>query len=127
MEGTWSSSAPSILVVDDDLDIGEVLCDVLRDEGYAAMRAANGLEAMQFIRAGQRPSVILLDLMMPIMNGWQFREAQARDPQLADIPVIVMTATRQYDPELFAACEVMPKPLQLERLLATVERYCLAA
>lgn len=120
---TTMSSPPSILVVDDDLEIGEVLCEVLRDEGYRATRAGNGAEALQLLRVGERPDVILLDLMMPVMNGWQFREEQVRDPLLAGIPVVVMTASRQFDAEVLDPCEVLPKPLQLERLLEAVERH----
>ena len=116
-----------ILVVEDDRGVRESLSDALTLEGYEVTCAENGAVALRHLSGGQRPCLILLDLMMPVMDGWTFRSAMLGDPALADIPVIVMTATRQYDPELFAACEVMPKPLQLERLLATVERYCLAA
>ncbi len=116
----------SILVVDDDLEIGEVLCDLLRDEGYAAERAANGLDALRALLAGSRPDVILLDLMMPVMNGWEFREAQAREPTLAEIPVVVMTANRQVDSAALGGCALLTKPLQLEHLLATVERQLAA-
>ena len=77
-----------ILVVDDDPDIRDSLREVLEDEGYGTSCVANGREALDFLRSGKRPCVILLDLMMPVMDGWQFLEEQKRDPALAAIPVL---------------------------------------
>jgi CheY-like chemotaxis protein len=115
---------PLILVVDDDADLRDSLAQVLLDEGYAVAKAAHGGEALDCLRAGPLPSVILLDLMMPVLNGWQFREAQVRDPELASIPVLVISA----DPSAArAAAELgvtgsLSKPLDVGRLLAAIER-----
>jgi CheY-like chemotaxis protein len=85
--------AGRVLVVEDDEDIRESLAQVLRDEGYAVAAAANGREALAQLRSDEpRPDIILLDLMMPVMDGWQFRVAQQEDPQLAAIPVVILTA-----------------------------------
>ena len=82
----------SILVVDDDADIRHSLTEILVDEGYAALTAGNGSEALSLIRANHPPSLIVLDLMMPIMDGYEFLAEQQRDGELAHIPVVVVTA-----------------------------------
>jgi CheY-like chemotaxis protein len=114
----------TVLVVDDDDELRETVCEILEDEGYKAARARNGAEGLDLLRGTLKPSLILLDLMMPIMNGWQFREAQLRDPRLQHIAVVVMTASRNLDDNPVEADEVLFKPLNLEALVATVQRYC---
>jgi len=112
----------SVMVIDDDEPLRESVCDALGDAGYSAVSAPNGAAALQDLRAGAaKPDVILLDLMMPGMNGWQFREEQLRDPALADIPVVVMTASR--DLRGLQVGEVLYKPITLDRLLAVVRRH----
>jgi CheY-like chemotaxis protein len=112
-----------ILVVDDDPDIRDSLKEVLEDEGYTVNSVANGREALEYLRGGQRPCVILLDLMMPVMDGWQFRREQKQDPTIAGIPLIVITATGKR-PVLIDADELVMKPLDLGRLFEAIERYC---
>jgi len=111
-----------ILVVDDDPDIRDSLREVLEDEGYSVACVGNGREALEYLHREPRPSVILLDLMMPIMDGWQFRREQKRDPAIADIPLIVITATGKR-PVLIDAEELVMKPLDLGRLFEAIERY----
>ncbi len=84
---------PRILVVEDDLSTREALSMLLSAEGYGVSTAADGVAALEQLRDGQRPGLILLDLMMPLMDGWQFRHEQLRDPSLANIPVIVCSAS----------------------------------
>jgi len=114
-----------IFVVDDDADLREVLGDLLRDEGYEAHLFANGESALAILRGGARPHLILLDLMMPGMNGWQFREEQLRDSALRDIPVVVMTASTMFDASPLGAAEVLKKPVGIEQILDAVERNVL--
>src|SRR5688572_8239376 len=84
-----------VMVVDDDRELRESVCELLAEGGYDALGMANGAAALSYIREQQpKPKVILLDLMMPEMNGWQFREAQLGDPAISSIPVVVMTAGR---------------------------------
>ena len=83
----------TILIVDDDCDVRRALTELLEDEGYAVAGAANGRAALDMIRGGVRPALILLDLMMPGMNGWDFRNAQLRDPELSAVPVVIVTAS----------------------------------
>ena len=87
-----SRSPELILVVDDDASIRAAMRELLETEGYDVTEAANGLAALGKLRAGLRPAVILLDLMMPVMDGWDLRTEQLRDPELAAIPVLIVTA-----------------------------------
>src|SRR6187399_2509237 len=84
----------TVMVVDDERDPRESVCEWLTAKGYAVVPARDGADALRQLRAadGHKPDVILLDLMMPVMNGWQFREQQAKDPELSSIPVVVITA-----------------------------------
>jgi CheY-like chemotaxis protein len=114
-----------VLVVDDDEPLRRSLCDSLEDEGYRVVGAANGAEALEYLRrAAERPCVIFLDLMMPVMNGWQFLGLQKGDPGLSAIPVVVITANGSVDRASIDAKEVVWKPLDLDTLLDTAGRYC---
>ena len=113
-----------VLVVDDDPDIRESLREVLEDEGYEVACVGNGREALDHLKAASpRPCVILLDLMMPVMDGWQFRREQKQDADIADIPLVVITATGKR-PVLIDAAELVMKPLDLSQLFSAIERYC---
>ena len=111
-----------ILVVDDDNDLRETIGELLAEEGYDAHLCENGRVALDCLRKGERPALILLDLMMPEMNGWQFREEQLRDARLAGIPVVVMTASRGFDDHPITASEFLYKPIGLGELIQAVER-----
>jgi CheY-like chemotaxis protein len=112
-----------VLVVDDDPDTRESMQEVLEAEGYAVSCVANGREALEYLQHSPRPCVILLDLMMPVMDGWQFRREQKLDPTIADIPLIVITASGKR-PVLIDADELVMKPLDIGRLFEAIERYC---
>jgi CheY-like chemotaxis protein len=113
-----------ILVIDDDRDLLEILCEVLRGAGFETIAAQNGADALEKLAAVERPALILLDLMMPVMNGWQFRAAQGSQPELASIPVVVMTANHKLEDDPPPAAEILWKPLRREALLALAARYC---
>jgi CheY-like chemotaxis protein len=112
-----------VLLVEDDLDIAEAILDVLMDEGYEVAHATNGLEALDLLRSEPRPSVILLDLMMPEMDGPHFREAQLSDPRLSEIPVVVMSADRMIEEKAhqLGVSDFLTKPLQPQDLVSIVE------
>jgi CheY-like chemotaxis protein len=115
----------SVLIVDDDLDIREALLDVLTDHGYTADAVANGREALEYLQRGARPCLILLDLMMPVMNGSQFRAVQLQDPELREVPVLLISAGNDVEQRSQALdTESLRKPLDIDRLLAVVARHC---
>jgi two-component system chemotaxis response regulator CheY len=112
----------AVLVVDDDPDIRDFMSDFLADEGYQVKAAGNGRQALDLL-ASWRPDVILLDLMMPVMDGWAFLAAQQADAELAHLPVIVMSASYNLVKldERVPVPEVLAKPFTIEDLLAKVE------
>lgn len=117
-------SAHRVLVVDDDHAIRGFLAEALLDEGFEVRAAASGTEALSALRKGWRPDLILLDLMMPDMDGWSFRRAQRSLARgMAEVPVVVLSAARNLGQ---AAGEIEPKavfakPFDLDALLATVD------
>lgn len=113
-----------ILVVDDDRDIREAMRDVLTDEGYHVEAASNGAEALDLLRKGVEPAVILLDLMMPVMDGWTFRQRQRLEGGLAGIPVVLLTALGMGKAEVdrFGASECIRKPVDVDSLIDVIER-----
>ena len=88
------SASRTVLIVEDDPDSREMFLELLRGAGYSVIAARNGKDAMTFLSANAPPDVVLLDMFMPEMDGWQFRRAQETDPRLASIPVIVVSAVR---------------------------------
>jgi CheY-like chemotaxis protein len=116
----------SVLIVDDDPDICEVLVMILQANGYQAVAAADGAEALAKLRGEcPHPCVILLDLMMPGMNGAQFRAEQMTDPALATIPVVVLSGDgRTSEKASTIGLEWLQKPVDFDALLATVRRFC---
>jgi CheY-like chemotaxis protein len=111
-----------IVVVDDDTDVREALGEVLNEEGYQTLLFESGRAALDFLKDGcPHPALILLDLMMPGMNGWQFREEQLKDERLREIPVVVITASR-LGSEAIQAREVLFKPVGLGELVDAVHR-----
>ena len=118
-----------ILVIEDDPAIRETLGEILEDEGYSVLGAANGQEALRQLQDGCRPCLILLDLMMPVMNGWEFRTRQQADPSLDTIPVVILSGggnVQQSAADLNAA-GYLSKPVKLETRLDVVEQFCQAS
>ena len=113
----------TILVVDDDRGAMEALSDILEYEGYHVQRAQNGLQALEYLQTTRPcPNLIILDLLMPVMDGWEFRMRQKEDPDLAKVPVLVVTAIAA-TAGIDAVC-VLHKPVDVDALLRTVARYC---
>jgi two-component system chemotaxis response regulator CheY len=117
--------ATPVLIVDDDTDLRSALTELLEEEGYAVEGAADGRDALAKLRGGLRPALILLDLMMPGMNGWDFRKAQLDDPELRALSVVVVTASGS-DPATIRAqlgpVELLAKPIHPKDLLDVVGR-----
>ena len=118
--------AKLILIVEDDLDLAGLLAEVLATAGYRTAIAGNGYEALDHLRTNNHPDLILLDMMMPVMDGWKFREEQRKSPALASIPVVTVTAdddARGKAASIQAAGHVA-KPITIDSLLDEVERIC---
>ena len=115
-----------ILVVEDDEAIAEALASLLEDEGYAAVPVPDGRAALEKLRDGEKTCLILLDMSMPVMNGWQFREEQLKDAALAAVPVVVCTADHRAEENArsIGAAGWLRKPIDPERLLEVVGKYC---
>lgn len=116
---------PSILIVDDDLDIRREVSEILREEGLEVMTASGGSEALRLLRTSLPPAVILLDLMMPRTDGWEFRRAQLADPALAAIPVLLFSS---FDSGPRNATELraegfITKPFTITELLSAIARF----
>lgn len=113
----------TILVVDDDNGIREALSDVLDQLGYSVVGARDGAEALELLRGGCEASIVLLDLGMPTMNGWQFREELLRDRRFVDLPVVVITASATQDASALGVTDVLTKPVQLARLIDILDSH----
>jgi CheY-like chemotaxis protein len=118
--------AGTILVIEDDFDVREALTAVLTEEGFAVHAAAGGADGLALLREGLAADLILLDLRMPGMNGWQFRAEQQRDPALSRIPVILLTADTSSGPPLETEGR-LAKPIRLQALVDEIARVLGAA
>jgi CheY-like chemotaxis protein len=113
-----------VLIVEDDEDLREMMAQLLTLEGFQAATVANGREALEYLHEAGKPDVILLDLMMPVMDGWEFRRQQQADPSIAPVPVIVLSALDQNRAATLDATAFLKKPLDFDRLLSLVRAYC---
>jgi CheY-like chemotaxis protein len=116
-----------VLFVEDEAGIRDPLGEALQEDGFEVVAAANGREALELLRNGPRPFAILLDLMMPVMDGWDFRREQLDDPSLRDIPVLIFSASG-FSPETirlqFGDVELIPKPVPYGQLVEALGRAC---
>jgi CheY-like chemotaxis protein len=113
-----------VLLVEDDLDISEAVEAILLEEGFKIKCVFNGKEALEFLQTTEKtPSLILLDIMMPIMNGYEFRELQLLDTKISQIPTIILSAAgRHNDIDKLNFQECLKKPLDLETLIEVVKK-----
>jgi CheY-like chemotaxis protein len=110
-----------ILIVDDESDIRDSLQEFFEDEGYAVATAENGQKALDLLGAPQLPCVVILDLLMPVLDGNEVYEKMQADPRLAAVPVIISTSDPRRAP---SGVLTMKKPVSLMRLLGVVKQYC---
>jgi CheY-like chemotaxis protein len=115
-----------VLIVEDDLAAREPLEELLRQEGLDVQLASDGAEAHEHLRGGVRPCVILLDLLMPGMNGYEFRAEQMRDPALAKIPVVVLSGDAFVDEKALqlGIDDYLRKPVDADQFIAAIESHC---
>ena len=116
----------SILVVEDDIDIREAIAFLLTDEGYDVACACDGNEALSYLHEGHKPALIVLDIMMPGMDGYAFREAQRLEPAIAEIPVILLSASTNLAQraKVLGAAAALEKPVRVEQLVKVIEEVC---
>ena len=112
----------TVLVVEDDDDLREVVTQTLERNGFRVVGARDGQDALDRLECERGPCLILLDLMMPRMSGWEFRRRQLADPRFAELPVVVMTATATLDEAAIHADDILRKPLSFASLLTAVKR-----
>ena len=117
---------PLVLIVEDQDSAREFLATVLSVEGYRVLEASNGCEALTHLFSESRPDVILLDLVMPVMDGWEFLDEQHKDPRLQTIPTIVVSGVPSHHPRCLEMPPVrfLQKPYTVEQLLASIEAEC---
>jgi len=113
-----------VLIVEDDEDLREMMAQMLTIEGFGTATVSNGREALEYLHSTRKPHVILLDLMMPVMDGWEFRRQQKADPLIAPVPVIVLSALDQGRAAPMEAEAFLNKPLDFDRLLELVRDHC---
>jgi two-component system, OmpR family, response regulator CpxR len=120
------SQANLILVVEDHKELRESLMEILEEEGCTAVGAADGQEALDYLRTHSLPCLILLDLMMPGLNGWEFCAQKEQDPALAAIPVVVLSGVGRLEQKAAALRAVgwLEKPIHIPLLLELIRRYC---
>ena len=113
-----------ILIVEDDADLRDMMAQLLTLEGFKTETVANGRDALEYLQKGDPPDLILLDLMMPVMDGWEFRRRQREDPAFADVPVVVLSALDQTRAADLGGTAFLKKPLDFDRLLELVRQHC---
>ncbi|HLV67804.1 MAG TPA: response regulator [Polyangiaceae bacterium] len=115
-----------VLIIDDDIELREALAEGLSMEGFRVATVGNGREGLDYLQEAIPPHVILVDLIMPIMNGWQFCEAKNADPRLARIPVVALSAAAKKDPTspyFLDVQDIVVKPVMMDELLSVVRRF----
>jgi CheY-like chemotaxis protein len=116
--------ASHILVVEDDADSRGAICDALIDAGYLPFAVADGVEALDHLRTGARPNLIILDLMLPRIDGWRFLSIIAKESELSALPVLVCSGAVDPNPPGVPRDHVLTKPIKLDVLMDFVTRYC---
>jgi CheY-like chemotaxis protein len=117
-------SRPWVLIIDDDEDIRDTIRSLLELRGFVVDTAGDGLSGLERMRNGPPPALVILDFMMPGMNGEEFRAAQLDDPELAKVPVVLLTGAGEAGGAARVKVERIPKPIDLQLLFDTVARFC---
>ena len=117
-------NSPTVLIIEDDVDTRDMLARFLELEGYTVHAAANGRQALEMLKKDPSASVIVLDLMMPVMDGWEFRRRQIEDAHLKNIPTIVVSASGRERMAQIPADGYLSKPVDMDELLSRVSQFC---
>ena len=118
------SAEDTVMLVEDDVQARSLLREILEMEGFKVVAFSNGYEALNYLRDEEAPCLVVLDLRMPVMDGTQLRSAMLKDPRLARIPVIVVTAFDGRAAAGLSVLKVLKKPVDVDALLSLVKEYC---
>lgn len=115
-----------ILLIEDDNDLRESLTELLSIRGYDTIAVTNGREALEWLQANSAPCLILLDLMLPVMSGWEFRRQQLADTKLSGIPTVILSGLHDAasESQRLQASAFLPKPIDFLSLYDVIDRYC---
>lgn len=116
--------ACQILIVEDDPELREMMAQLLALEGFLPEVAGNGREALDKLRGGARPHLILLDMMVPVMDGWTFCVHQRGDPAIAPIPIVILSAAPAESLREVSAAAIVRKPFDYDSMLSTIRAHC---
>lgn len=114
----------TVLLVEDNDDVREMMAIALQLGGHEVWLARNGHEALALLRERHRPSLVLTDLMMPVMNGWELKRALEEDPALAGVPIVAVSAVPPEHLHRLEGMDFLPKPIDLDELLSLVRARC---
>jgi CheY-like chemotaxis protein len=122
---TFQLMLKKILIIEDDHSIRELLVELLRSEGHEVHSSENGSEALEFLKSHPLPDLIIMDLMMPVMDGYEFRAQQMKNKLWAQIPVVVMSAEASARDKVkkYGISDFLPKPVELDVILKTIKKY----
>lgn len=112
-----------VALVEDDVEFRTMLRELLEEEGYDVVALANGAEALETLRAGVTPNVILLDVSMPVMDGFDFLRQRNEDPRLAQVPVVLVTNAKPHERPTIGVSDVVRKPIDIDEILFAIKRY----
>ncbi len=122
----YDSGMDTILIVEDDDDLRDSILELLQLRGFNVVAAADGQQALDELRAGLTPCLIILDLMLPVVSGWEFRNQQLSDPRLSEIPTVIVSGINNLEIESrrLQATAFVSKPINFDLLFKTVEQNC---
>lgn len=113
-----------VAIVEDDVEFRNMLRELLEEEGYRVIALANGAEALAALRGNVAPNVILLDVSMPVMDGFDFLRHRSEDPKLAAVPVVLVTNAKPHERPTVGVSDVVRKPIDIDEILFAIKRYC---
>jgi CheY-like chemotaxis protein len=113
-----------VAIIEDDSEFRNMLRELLEEEQYRVVAVANGAEALEILRGETTPNVILLDVSMPVMDGFDFLRFRNDDPQLAAVPVVLVTNAKPHERPTIGVNDVVRKPIDIDEILFAIKRYC---
>jgi CheY-like chemotaxis protein len=113
-----------VAIVEDDREFRDMLRELLEEEQYRVIAVSNGAEALETLRGDTLPNVILLDVSMPVMDGFDFLRFRNDDPQLSAVPVVLVTNAKPHERPTIGVSDVVRKPIDIDEILFAIKRYC---